>query len=80
MYCVSSRKNFSRIQREEKFIKLVKEFQVHKTTIILNINVVTLIDKYSKLMKSSMALGFLKNYCKDTKKNCDKNSNREGFK
>ena len=54
---VSSRKSF---KDKEKFIKLVIEFQVHKSTIIFKINIFTLIDKHPKLMKSSMTLDLKK--------------------
>ena len=33
---------------KEKFIKLVHEFRVHKSTIILKINIIKLIDKHTK--------------------------------
>ena len=52
------RKVFKRFKEEEKFIKLVNGFKVHKSTIIFKINIFKLIDKHPKLMKSSMGLGF----------------------
>ena len=58
-------KVFKKFKDKEKFIKLVNEFKVHKTTIIFKINIFKLIGKYPKLMKSSIGLGFLKNYYKD---------------
>ena len=76
MHRVSSRKSFRRFKEKEKFIKLIKEFNVHKNTMIFKINVVKLIDKHSKLMKSSVTLGLLKNYYKDIKQICNKNSNK----
>ena len=60
-------KVFSRFREKEK---LVSKSGVHKNTIIFKINVFKLIDKYPKLMKSSVALTFLKNYFKDMKKIC----------
>ena len=33
---------------KEKFIKLVHEFRVHKSTIIFKINMIKLIDKHTK--------------------------------
>ena len=68
-------KIFKRFKDKEKFIKLVNEFKVHKSTIIFKINIFKLIDKHPKLMKSSMTLGFLKNYYKDIKQICKENSN-----
>ena len=68
-------KVFKRFKDKERFIKLVNEFKVHKSTIIFKINIFKLIDKHPKLMKSSMTLGFLKNYYKDIKQICKENSN-----
>ena len=56
-------------------MKLVNEFNVHKSTITFKINIVKLIDKYPKLMKSSMTLGFLKNYYNEIKQICNENPN-----
>ena len=67
-------KVFKRFKDKEKFIKLVNEFKVHKSTIIFKINIFKLIEKYPKLMKSSIVLGFLKNYYKDIKQICKENS------
>ena len=75
MHRVSSRKSFRRFKEKEEFIKLVKEFNIHKNTMISKINIAKLIDEYSKLMKSSVTLGFLKNYYKDIKEICDENPN-----
>ena len=58
-------KVLKRFKDKEKFIELVNEFKVHKSTIIFKINIFKLIGKYPKLMKSSIGLGFLKNYYKD---------------
>ena len=40
---------------------MVKEFKVNKSTMIFKINIVKLIDKYPKLMKSSFVLKFFEN-------------------
>ena len=66
-------KVFKRFKDKEKFIRLINEFKVHKSTIILKINIFKLIGKYPKLMKLSIGLGFLKNYYKDIKKICEEN-------
>ena len=58
-------KVFKKFKDKKKFIKLVNEFKVHKTTIIFKINVFKLSEKYPKLLKSSIGLGFLKSYYKD---------------
>ena len=58
---------FKRFKEKEKFAKLVSELGIHKTTIIFKINVFKLCKTYPKLLKSSIGLGFFKNYHKDIK-------------
>ena len=53
---------------------MVGKSKIHKSIIIFKINIFELIDKHSKLMKSSVTLGFLKNYYKDIKQICKENS------
>ena len=65
-------KVFKRFKDKEKFIKLVSEFKVHKSTIIFKINIVQLIDKHTKLMKTS-DIRLFKNYYKDIKQICKEN-------
>ena len=55
-------KVFKRFKGKEKFIKIVNEFKVHKSTVIFEIIIVKLIDKHPILMKSSVKLGFSKIY------------------
>ena len=62
---------FKRFKEKEKFAKLVSELGFHKTTIIFKINVFKLCKKYPKLLKSSIGLGFFKNYHKDIKSICE---------
>ena len=62
-----------RFKEKEKFAKLVNELVIHKTTIIFKINVFKLCEKYPKLLKSSIGLGFFKNYHKDIKAICKEN-------
>ena len=64
---------FKRFKEKEKFAKLVSELGIHKTTIIFKINVFKLCKKYPKLLKSSIDLGFFKNYHKDIKAICEEN-------
>ena len=64
---------FKRFKEKEKFAKLVSELGIHKTTIIFKINVFKLCEKYRKLLKSSIGLGFFKNYHKDIKAICKEN-------
>ena len=64
---------FKRFKEKEKFAKVVSELGIHKTTIIFKINVFKLCKKYPKLLKSSIGLGFFKNYHKDIKAICEEN-------
>ena len=64
---------FKRFKEKEKFAKLVSELGIHKTTIIFKINVFKLCKEYSKLLKSSIGLGFFENYYKDIKTICKEN-------
>ena len=68
---------FKRFQENEKFVKLVSELGIHKTTIIFRINVFKLCKKHPKLLKSSLGLGFFKNYVKDIKAFCEEHE--KGF-
>ena len=45
-------------KQKEKFMTMIQKFKVTKSTVIFKINIVKLIDKYSKLMKSSVTLNF----------------------
>ena len=64
---------FNRFKEKEKFSNLVSELGFHQTTIIFKINIFKLCKKYPKLMKSSIGLGFFKNYHQDIKTICEKN-------
>ena len=64
---------FKRFKEKEKFAKLVKELGIHRNTIIFRINVFKLCKKHPKLLKSSVGLGFFKNYHKGIKTICEEN-------
>ena len=64
---------FKRFKEKQKFAKFVNELGIQKTTIIFQINVFKLCKKYPKLLKSSIGLGFFKNYQKDIKAICKEN-------
>ena len=64
---------FKRFKEKEKFQEMVGKLKIHKSTITFKINVFKLIEKYPKLMRSSVTLTFLKNYLKDIKKVCEDN-------
>ena len=49
---------------------VVKIFGVDKSTIIVKINIVKLINKHPKMKNSSLLLNFLKNYFKANKDIC----------
>ena len=49
-----------RFKEKEKFVTVVSELGIQKTTIIFKINVFKLCKKYPKLLKSSTGLGFFK--------------------
>ena len=51
-------KVFKRFKEKKKFIKLVSQLGIHKNTIIFNINVFKLCERYPKLLRSSIGLGF----------------------
>ena len=74
-YCQG--KLFSWFHEKEKFTRLVADFGVHKGTIIFKINVFKLLDKYTKLKKSSVTQSFMKNYFKDIKQVCKESSDFE---
>ena len=48
---------------------------LQKNIMIFKINIVQLIDKYPKLMKTYVAMNILKNYFKDIKEVCNEYSN-----
>ena len=58
---------FKRFKEKQEFAKLVSELGIHETTIIFKINIFKLCEKYLKLLKSSIGLGFFKNCQKDIK-------------
>ena len=58
---------FKRFKENEKFVKLVSELEIDKTIIIFRINIFKLCKKHPILLKSSIGLGFFKNYHKDIK-------------
>ena len=53
-------KIFKRFKEKEKFQEMVKKLKIHKSTIMIKIKVFKLIEKYSKLMGSSVTLTFFK--------------------
>ena len=62
-----------RFKEKEKFTQMVSKLKIHKSTLIFKTNVFKLIEKYPKLMKSSVTLTFLKYYFKDINQICKGN-------
>ena len=61
-------KFFKHFKEKEKFIKMLGKLKIYRSTLTFKIIVFKLIEKYLKLLKSSVTLTFLKNYFKDIKK------------
>ena len=66
-------KIFKKFKDKEKLKSLGDKLGIHKTTIILKINIFKLCQKCTKLLNSSIGLGFFKNHYKDIKVICNKN-------
>ena len=62
---------FKKFKEKKKFTELVIELGIHRNTIIFRINVFKLCKNHPKLLKSSIGLGFFKNYHKDIKAICE---------
>ena len=65
------RQVFKNFKEKKKFTDLVTELEIHRNAIIFRINVFKLCKKHPKLLKSSIGLGFFKNYHKDIKAICE---------
>ena len=62
-----------RFKEKEKFIYLVSQLGIQKNNIIFKINVFKLCERYPKLLRSFIRLGFFKNYRKGIKTVCGEN-------
>ena len=67
-------KLFELFKEKEKFIQMVSQWKIDKSTIIFQISIFKLIQKLSKQMKSLVTLTFLKNQLKYIKEICEENS------
>ena len=67
-------KVFKKFKDKEKFIALVNKLGIHKTTIILMINIFKLSENHPKLLNSSIGLRFFKSYYHDIKIICNENA------
>ena len=63
-------KVFWKYTENRKFKSLVEKLKITNGTIIFKINIVKLIDKYPKMMTSSIKLNFLKSYYKNINNIC----------
>ena len=59
--------SFLKIKDNRKFRNLAEQFKITKGTTIFKINIAKLINKYLKMMTSSITLNFLKSYYKKHK-------------
>ena len=66
-------KVFKKFKGKDKFITLVNKLGIHKTTVICKINIFKLYERHSKLLKSSVGLGFRKTHYKDIQEICNEN-------
>ena len=65
---------FEILKENAKFIEMVKQFGVSKSTIILKINIANLINKRPKIKNSSLSLKFMKIYFKMIRKIREENA------
>ena len=63
-------KVLKKFKENRKFKNLAEQFKITKGTTIFKKNIVKLINKYLKMMASSITLNFSKSYYKDTKNIC----------
>ena len=66
-------KVFKKFKDKEKFITLSNKLGIHKTTIIFKINIFRICERHSKLLKSSIGLGFFKTHYEDIREICNEN-------
>ena len=61
---------FETIKEKEKFVTMIRNFNVNKSTITFKVNVAKMVNKCAKLKKSSLSFKFLKMNFKDIKEIC----------
>ena len=66
-------KIFKKFKKDTNFNNLAKQFGINRSTVIFKINIVKLVDKYPKMLTSSLKLNFLKGYYKDIESICKEN-------
>ena len=60
-------KIFKKFIENRKFKNLLQQLKINEITVIFKRNIIKLVDKYPKILTSSIALNFLKSYYKDIK-------------
>ena len=63
-------KAFRKLKGNRKFKSLIEPLKITMGTITFKVNIVNLVDKYSKMMTPSITLNFLKSYYKDIMNIC----------
>ena len=71
-------KLFRKFKENKQFKSLIKQFKINKGTMIFKVNIVKLVDKFSKMITLSVTLSFLKSPNKDIKN--IRKKNHEDFK
>ena len=64
-----------KFKESAKFSTMVRELQISKSTIFFKISLFKLVDKYPKLIYSTLPLNYFKNYFKLIKEICKKSVN-----
>ena len=67
---------FERFKLSDKFINMVNQFGISKTTMVFKISNLTFLSKYPRMKKSLLSLQFLKNNFKIIKKICQENASQ----
>ena len=66
-------KVFKKFKENRKFKNLTEQFKITKNGSVFKINIVKPIDKYPKMMTSSITFNFIKSYYKGIKNICKEN-------
>lgn len=67
-------KVFQKFKEKEKFVKVIRNFNLNKSMIIFKINIVEMVNKYPKLKNLLLSRNYMKTYFKDIKEICKENA------
>ena len=67
---------FKRFKEKYNFITMIKDFDVVKSTMNFEMNIMKLLDKYKKLKNLAISLHFMMNYFKAIKEICKENTTK----